>query len=240
MTAAISARVNWRSAIKMIGFWQALGWMTLPFAALPALVLFFPKFKFINSLSKQVIIFTDTINTSLGEIIKWALPTLIVAIVASIIALSIFGLSFTKLDELPVYLHAAVIMLGCAATLLASQHVRVDIFYGRLPARGKAFVGIIAFYIFSLPVCVLLIWVSQGFVAGSWRGFEGSNEATGIRGIFLLKTLIPVFAVTMLAQTGSVAARAAMIMRGQTPPPRPRNIEDLFGQPLGDSLKDDL
>ena len=224
----------------MIGFWQALGWMTLPLMALPAITLFFPKANFFNRLSRDLIVIIDAVNTGIGEIIKWALPILVLAIVASIIALSIFGLSFTKLDELPIYLHAGVIMLGCAATLLASQHVRVDIIYGQLSPRGKAMIEIIAFYAFIMPVCILLLWISQRFVAGSWRGFEGSNEATGIRGIFLLKTLIPVFAVTMLAQGLSTASRAVLVLTGQTPPPLPKDVDPLFGPPSGDHISEGL
>ncbi len=217
-----------------LGFWQSLGWASLPFLILPALILFAPKFKFINRLCFDLIAIIDGINWRIGEVVKWALIILIMATVASIIALSIFGLSFTKLNELPVYLHASVIMLGSAVTLLAGEHVRVDIFYSRFSKLKKARVEILSFYALITPVCILLIWVSQNFVAGSWRTFEGSGDADGIRGVFLLKSLLPVFAITVLLQAFAIAGRAALQLIGQDQPARPGDIGPLFGHPPKD------
>lgn len=221
-------------------FWQSLGWACLPLMVLPILVIFTPDIKFINRLTRDLIVIIDWLNWGIGEIIKWALVLLILAIVASIIALSIFGLSFTKLDEVPTYFHASVIMLGSAVTLLAGQHVRVDIFYGRFSIFKKARLEIISFYALIVPVCILLLWVSQNFVAGSWRTFEGSNDPNGIQGVWLLKTLLPLFAGTVLAQAFAIAGRAALILNGQTPPNRPRAIEPLFTDTPNTALGQDM
>lgn len=217
-------------------FWQSLGWACLPLLALPALVLFLPNVNFFKRLTHDLIAVIDRINWGLGEIVKWALVILILATVASIIALSIFGLSFTKLDELPIYLHASVIMLGSAVTLLAGQHVRVDIFYSRFSPAKKSALEIVSFYALTIPFCILLIWVSQSFVAGSWQTFEGSNDANGIRGIFLLKTLLPVFAITVLAQALAIAGRAALQLTGSPLPARPAGIDPLFGHKPQDGI----
>lgn len=207
---------------------QALGWCSLPLLFLPALTLAFPKVMFFNALTKSLITLIDSICDGLGEVIKWALPLLVLSVVVSVIALSIFGLSFTKLDELPTYLHAAVIMLGSAATLLAGQHVRVDIFYSKFAPERRAALELIGFYALIGPICLTLLWVSQGFVSGSWRTFEGSNDPNGFRAVFLLKTLVPVFAMTVLAQAGAVCARAAFLLTGNSRPKRPVHVPALF------------
>ena len=38
-----------------------------------------------------------------------------------------------------------------------------------------------------MPVCILLIWDSQAGVSASWATREGSSEADGIRGVYILK-----------------------------------------------------
>jgi len=114
------------------------------------------------------------------------------------------------------YFQAFVIMLGAGATLLAGQHVRVDIFHTRMTEFGKSRVDLFGFYLLMAPACLLLIWNAQSFVR------------TGIRGVFILKTLIPIFAVTMLVQGFSIALRAAMCICGQIRPERPKGVPPFF------------
>ncbi|MBC6411720.1 MAG: TRAP transporter small permease subunit [Hyphomonadaceae bacterium] len=172
----------------------------------------------------------DTLNYTLGEIIKWALPLLVLSVAFSVFALSIFGLSWTKLFESAQYLHSSVIMCGAAATLLAGQHVRVDIFHARMSPEQRALIDFCGFYALLLPVCLTILWNSGSFIALSWRIFEGSAEADGIRGEFLLKTLIPLFGLFMIMQGMAIALRAAFLMGGHPCPERPGDVRPLFGQ----------
>lgn len=208
---------------------KGIGWAFLPVLLLPLAVLLTRPNGFASALSAQLISILDGINYRLGELSKWLLIAMVMFIVFSVVGLSIFGLSFTKLDELPIYLHATVIMLGSAATLLAGQHVRVDIFHTRYSPNKKARLDIIGFYLFISPVCLTLLWSSQSFVAQSWIAMEGSAEADGLGGLFLLKTLIPFFALTVLTQGFAIVLRAAMALTGQARPQRPEHIPPLFG-----------
>lgn len=118
-------------------------------------------------------------------------------------------------------------------TLLLNEHVRVDIYQSRLKRPQKALVDFIGFHIGLMPVCLLLIWSSNSFIGFSWQTLEGSAESDGIRGLYLLKTLIPIFAVMMLAQGLSISLRAVMIMRGLEAPKRPADVNDLFPESKG-------
>lgn len=207
---------------------SAIAWAFFPFVLLPLLMLIFPNLRGLKAFCDSCILLIDGVNTLIGETVKWGLPLLVFSVAFSVFALSIFGLSWTKLFESAKYFHASVIMLGAAATLLASQHVRVDIFHTQMRPRSKALVDFCGFYLCLLPVCLILVWNSQSFTAFSWLIFEGSPEADGIRGEFLLKTLIPVFAIMMIAQGSSIALRAAMCLRDRPLPARPSHIPPLF------------
>ena len=172
----------------------------------------------------------------MGESVKWLLPLLVLSVAASVVALSIFGVTTTKWLESAKYFQAITIMLGAAPTLLASQHVRVDIFHTRMTDRGKARVELLGFYLLLMPACLLLIWNAQSFVGLSWSIREGSPESDGFRGVYLLKTLIPVFAVTMLIQGLAITTRAAMCLRGQSRPARPTGIAPFFRTSAEDTL----
>ena len=113
---------------------------------------------------------------------------------------------------------------------LTNSHVRVDIFHNRMGAKARALVDFVGFYALLLPVCPIILWNSQSFVSFSWRIFEASSEADGIRGEFLLKTLIPVFAITMILQGLAIALRAAMCLNGQERPERPAHTPKFFSE----------
>lgn len=207
---------------------QAIGWAFLPIISWPIIHLLFGKTLWIKGFSKAFISLIDSVIYQLGEIAKWLLPLLVLSVAGSVFALSIFGVTTTKWLESAKYFQALIIMLGAAATLLAGQHVRVDIFFSRMCETSKARVDLFGFYILLAPVCILLIWNAQSFVSFAWVIQEGSSEANGIRGVYILKTLIPIFAISMLAQGLAIAIRAAMSLRGQKRPARPAGVPPLF------------
>lgn len=205
-----------------------MGWAFLPFLAWPILHLIWGQNSFVKSFSSAFISLIDALTYRLGELAKWLLPLLVLSVAASVFALAIFGVTTTKWLESAKYFQALIIMLGASATLLASQHVRVDIFFSRMSDVGKARVDLFGFFLLLMPVCILLIWNAQSFVGFAWAIREGSGEADGIRGVYILKTLIPVFAITMLAQGLAIATRAAMCLCGQIRPDRPEGVPHFF------------
>lgn len=218
------------------GIFQAIGWAFLPLLAWPLVHLIFGKTAFVKSFSEALISLIDSLTFRLGEAAKWLLPLLVLSVAASVFALSIFGVTTTKWLESAKYFQALIIMLGAAATLLAGQHVRVDIFFSRMGETSKARVDLIGFYLLLAPVCILLIWNAQSFVSFAWAIREGSGEADGIRGVYILKTLIPIFAISMLAQALAIATRAAMALSGQSRPARPEGVPPFFSTTQKETL----
>ena len=128
---------------------KAIGWVFLPVLLTPTICLIFKKQHRISAFQFSLIEIIDGTNLKIGEWTKWLLVILVVTIAFGVIALSIFGQSWTKLDESATYFHTLVILLGSAATLLAGEHVRVDIFYSKMHSRAKVFVDILGLYAFN-------------------------------------------------------------------------------------------
>ena len=189
---------------------QAIGWSLVPCALLPAAVLATGR---LRSFARAVADTVDTLNRGIGEAVKWLMPALVLSVVFTVFALSIFGWASPKIDESAVYLHATALMLGMGAALLADEHVRVDLFYSRFGDQTKAVTDFAGFYTLLLPLMLTLLWEAQSATSFSWRILEGSPDADGIRGQFLLKTLIPTFAVLMIAQGIAIACRASLWLR---------------------------
>lgn len=108
--------------------------------------------------------------------------------------------SLVLLPELALFFHAAVFLLGSAFTLQQDGHVRIDIFYGKLPDRGKALVNTLGSLFFLLPLASILLYFSLPYASNSWSFWEGSQESGGFPWLFLSKSLIPLLACLLLYQ----------------------------------------
>jgi TRAP-type mannitol/chloroaromatic compound transport system permease small subunit len=94
-------------------------------------------------------------------------------------------------------------------------HVRVDIVYQRLSARGQALVNLLGALLLLLPVCTFLLWISWDYVATAWSLHEGSPEAGGLPYVYLLKTLIPLAAGLLILQAISQVLHSLTTIRTQ-------------------------
>ncbi|MEO1014432.1 MAG: TRAP transporter small permease subunit [Pseudomonadota bacterium] len=132
----------------------------------------------------------------------------------------VFGWNSILLQESVTYLHGGTFLLAAGYALLTNDHVRVDIFYGSASPRRRAIIDLFGCYVFLFPFCLLTIAMSAPYVANSWAALEGSTEQSGIQAVFLLKSLIPAFAVLLLAAGFIIATDAARTIRDTKPAPK--------------------
>ena len=125
----------------------------------------------------------------------------------------VFGINFIFLQESVTYFHGAVFLLAGGYALLTNDHVRVDILYTAFSARRKALVDFVGVYLFLIPFALTTLFLANDYVAGAWAVREGSAEQSGIQGIYLLKALIPLFAVLLLCAGVAVAQDASRTLR---------------------------
>jgi len=154
----------------------------------------------------------DRLVSGIGRIAAWLILVVVLLQFALVVARYLFGLGSIWLSETVIYGHAAVFMLAAAWTLQAEGHVRVDIFYTEASKRTKAFVDLIGGVLLLLPFMLVLLWLSVPYAARSWAILERSQEASGLPLVFVLKTLIPVFAGLMALQGVAQAIRAAAVL----------------------------
>lgn len=132
--------------------------------------------------------------------VSW-LSLLMVLVTFIVVALRyVFDTGSIALQESITYLHACVFLIGAAWTLQQDAHVRVDIFYTNFSKETKAWVDFLGSVFLLLPVMVFITWVSWDYISNSWAVMEGSREAGGLDGVFLLKTLILVFSGLLILQ----------------------------------------
>jgi len=156
----------------------------------------------------------DRLNAAIGRTAAWACLFVVAVQFIVVVMRYAFGAGSIWLSESIVYAHAALFMLAAAWTLRENGHVRVDVFYADAAPRRKALIDLIGALLLLLPFMLLLLFFAIPYVARSWTILESSRETSGIPGVFLLKTLIPLFAVLMALQGISQAIRAADVLSG--------------------------
>jgi len=129
----------------------------------------------------------------------------------------VFDAGFIWLQELVIWMHAAVFMVGAAYTLLHEEHVRVDIFYRKMGPRGRALVDLLGVTIFLLPLCGLLAFKSYDFAAASWSVHEISREPGGLPypAIPAMKSIVILMPVAVALQGISLMLRSLAALRNK-------------------------
>jgi TRAP-type mannitol/chloroaromatic compound transport system permease small subunit len=164
----------------------------------------------------------EGVNRIIGKGAAWLVLFMMLVQFGLVLMRYVFGTGSLLLHEAIIYAYGILFMMAAAWTLAEDRHVRVDIFYGSASPRRKAMIDLFGVAVFLLPMCVLVWWVGFPYVARSWAVWEGSREITGIPAIFLLKTFILLFAVTLALQGVAMGVRAAATLSGHSPAYGPR------------------
>ena len=135
-----------------------------------------------------------------GRSVSWLNLALVLVTFIVVVMRYLFDTGSIALQESITYLHATVFMTGMAYTLQLDGHVRVDIFYARFSPRARAWVDLLGDALFLLPFMGFAAWISWPYIHESWAVLEGSREAGGLPGVFLLKSLILLMAALLALQ----------------------------------------
>lgn len=161
----------------------------------------------------------DRVTALIGRAAVWCCLYAVLAEFAVVLMRYALGIGSIKLQESVLYAHAGLFMLAAAWTLQVGGHVRVDVFYGQAGPRMRATVDLLGALFFLLPFAAALTVLSLPYVERSWGILERSREASGLPFVYLLKSLIPIFALLMGLQGVAQALRAALVLAGSSTEP---------------------
>jgi TRAP-type mannitol/chloroaromatic compound transport system permease small subunit len=142
-----------------------------------------------------------------GRTVSWLSLVLVLVTFLVVVLRYLFDSGSIALQETTTYLHASVFLIGMAYTMQQDAHVRVDIFYSRCSNRTKAWINLFGACFLLLQFMLFISWISWVYIVNSWAVFEGSREAGGLPGVFLLKSLILLMTFLLSLQTLSRIVR---------------------------------
>jgi len=159
----------------------------------------------------------DRFSEITGQFTAWLTLLMVVVTFVIVVMRYVFDAGLIWMQESVVWMHAFVFMIGAAYTLQRDEHVRVDIFYREMSARGRAWIDLLGVLVFLLPLCIFLALKAWDFVAFSWALAETSRESGGLPYPLLpmLKTVLILMPAAVGLQGMSLALKSLAIIRGR-------------------------
>jgi len=143
----------------------------------------------------------DSINQRVAGVVRWLVLLMVLVQFGIVVGRYVFGVNSIAAQESVLYMHSTLFMLAAGYTLLVDKHVRVDVFYAKVSNAAQRRINLFGHLFFLMPTMLALLYWSWPSVINSWKIFEGPISVGGLRAVFLLKSLIPLFCVLLLLQS---------------------------------------
>lgn len=160
----------------------------------------------------------DAINTWLGKRLSWLVIAAVLVSAGNATVRKVFDTSSNAWLELQWVLFSIVFLLCSPWTLLANEHIRIDIVNNLLPKRVRDWIDAIGHAFFLLPLTVVMILTGVPFFLTSYHQNEQSLNAGGLPQ-WPSKGLIMVAFALLFVQGISELVKRIAVMRGLAPDP---------------------
>ena len=157
--------------------------------------------------------YLDNFSELTGKVCSWFVA--IMVLVTCLVVIMRYGLDMGSvfLQDVVLYLHGGLFLLGAAFALKRGAHVRVDIFYRNFSESRKALVDLLGNLIFLQPVCWTILLYSWGYVEFSWRIMEVSPEPDGRPFVYIQKSLLIAVAILLSLQSFSEILKSYLTIK---------------------------
>jgi TRAP-type mannitol/chloroaromatic compound transport system permease small subunit len=161
----------------------------------------------------------DAIVDATGRTAAWLVIFVIVALFGQWPLRELVGRGHILANDFGQIAHAAVFSIGVVYALRWDGHVRLDLIYQRLSARGRAWVDLVGTLLIVVPWAGMVLWFSWQTTLRSVAGLEQFPE-TWSPGYWLFKVLLVIFALLLLLQAAGHIARAIVrLLEAKDPAP---------------------
>lgn len=160
----------------------------------------------------------DAINGFIGRWVAWLILVAVAVATVNAVIRKLFDTGSNAWLELQWYLFGTVFLFCAAWTLIANEHIRIDIVNNFFSKRARNWIDLIGHTFALLPFCIVMIWTSVPFFLTSYRLGERSFSAGGLPQ-WPAKLLVPLAFTVLLVQAISEIIKRAAIIRGAIPDP---------------------
>ncbi len=160
----------------------------------------------------------DAVNLKLGKWVAWLILVAVLVATVNAIIRKVFSTSSNSWLELQWYLFSAVFLICASWTLLANEHIRIDIVNNMFPKRVRDWIDLLGHAFFLLPFTIVVIITGWPFFTASLAVNEQSTNAGGLP-VWPVKFLVPLAFALLFLQGISELIKRFAVMRGVIPDP---------------------
>jgi TRAP-type mannitol/chloroaromatic compound transport system permease small subunit len=160
----------------------------------------------------------DTVNTWIGKRLSWLIIAAVLVSAVNATVRKIFDMSSNSWLELQWVLFSIVFLLCAPWTLLANEHIRIDIINNMMPKWLRNTIDVVGHAFFLLPLTIVMIVTGIPFFLRSYEINEQSGNAGGLPQ-WPAKSLIMIGFTMLLIQGISELIKRIAVMRGLIPDP---------------------
>lgn len=168
----------------------------------------------------------DAFNTWLGKRLAWLILAAVIVSAANATVRKIFDTSSNSWLELQWVLFSIVFLLCSPWTLLANEHIRIDIVNNLLPKWLRNTIDVIGHAFFLLPLAFIMIITGIPFFIRSIEINEQSGNAGGLPQ-WPAKSLVMIAFALLLFQGLSELIKRIAVMRNLIPDPHATQVHAL-------------
>lgn len=176
----------------------------------------------------RLVVAIDRVSGAVGGAILWLVGVMVAlgafnAVARYLTRSTPLDLSSNAYIELQWYLFSIVFLLGGAYALREDAHVRVDLLYGRLGPRGRAWIDLVGTLVFLIPFSLMMLWASWPSVAASWRVRELSPDPGGLPRYPIKALVLVAFALLLMQGIAELLKRIAVLRGAPAVPIEPHH-----------------
>nr|ART38538.1 G347 [uncultured bacterium] len=168
----------------------------------------------------------DAFNRTIGKYLSWLILAAVLVSAVNATVRKLFGISSNSWLELQWILFGVVFLLCSPWTLLANEHIRIDIVSTRLPKRVRDGIDVFGHLFFLLPFTIVMIVTSVPFFWYSLKINEQSSNAGGLPQ-WPSKALVMIGFAMLLVQGLSELIKRIAVMRDLIPDPHANQTNSL-------------
>ncbi|GBF31758.1 hypothetical protein MnTg04_01724 [bacterium MnTg04] len=117
---------------------------------------------------KTIVRLIELLNERVGRAVSWLVVLMVFT--TFLVAVLRYGLSlgWVWLQESYVWMHGIIFMVAAGYTLLHDGHVRIDLIYGAVGTKTKAWINLLGVLLLLLPMLAVVWWAAYPYVLLSW------------------------------------------------------------------------
>lgn len=168
----------------------------------------------------------DAATTWLGKRVAWLILAAVVVSAVNATVRKMFDTSSNSWLELQWVLFSVVFLLCSPWTLLANEHIRIDIVNNMLPKRVRDSIDVLGHVFFLLPFTIVMVITGIPFFLRSIEINEQSGNAGGLPQ-WPSKALVMIGFTLLLVQGLSELIKRIAVMRALIPDPHENQTSTL-------------